>query len=95
MTDTLEEGEAHPCAHTALAYINDHRSKWSEAIYSCALTDNRTAQIAAGTLKRLENKEPVSDRYLMGLAWFIYELEGFPKSPTKYIRQYLQSGGVK
>lgn len=73
--DTLDTGEAHPSSHTALYYINMHKLKWMEPIYSCALTDNRTAQIAAGTLRRLESKLPVSDRYLMGLAWFIYELE--------------------
>lgn len=78
MTDNeaaLELGEVHPGAHTALDYINVHRHKWTEAIFSCAITENRTAQIAASTLGRLINKEPVSDRYLMGLAWFIYNLE--------------------
>ena len=50
--------------------------KWAEAIYSTAIEGtNRTAVIAASTLRRLEEGEPVSDRYLMGLAWFIWALE--------------------
>ncbi len=36
---------------------------------------NRHAQVCMGTIERLQNGQPVSDRYLMGLAWtFIYLL---------------------
>lgn len=75
MTDTLELSEPHPACRIAMDYIQGRVGKYSEAIYSTALSGNRMAEIAAGTLRRLENKEPVSDRYLMGLACFIYGLE--------------------
>ena len=73
--DELETGEAHPCSWTALEYIKKNlTARIKDAIYSNALTDNRTAIICAGTLARLEKGDKVSDRYIMGLAWFIYEL---------------------
>lgn len=78
---TLKEGEAHPAAYIALHYLNKKKldiKDWlmiQEAIASTALSGNRTADICLSTLKRLEKGEPVSDRYLMGLAWQIYQLE--------------------
>lgn len=73
--DTLEIGEFHPSAHIAMEYVRNNLSLiLQESIASTALSGNRTAEIALGTIKRLENKEPVSDRYLMGLAWFLYSI---------------------
>lgn len=72
---TLEAGEHHPSAKTALDYVRSRSHIWSEAIYSSALSGNRAADICASTLRRLKTCKPVSDRYIMGLAWFIYELE--------------------
>jgi|ERR1044071_3983817 hypothetical protein len=79
MNDTLEAGEVHPSSYSAMRYIQSiDPKKWMkhiEAISSSALSGNRMACIYMGTIERLEKKEPVSDRYLLGLAWFIKELE--------------------
>ena len=40
-----------------------------EAFSSCAIEGNRLAEICSETLDRLLKSEPVSDRYLLGLAW--------------------------
>jgi hypothetical protein len=37
-------------------------------------TGNRQAQICMGTIGRLQRSEPVSDRYLLGLAWTILSI---------------------
>ena len=72
----LKVGEIHPCSHIALRYIKSiGLAKYLESIASCALSGNRTAEICHETLRRLMNNEPVSDRYLMGLGWFIWNLE--------------------
>lgn len=42
-----------------------------ESLASTALSGNRSAEIMSETLRRLLNGEPVSDRYLLGLAWFL------------------------
>jgi len=42
-----------------------------EALASTALSGNRLAEICMGTIDRLAKGEPVSDRYLLGLAWTI------------------------
>lgn len=74
---TLRIGEKHPNAFTAMEYIKEFLSTsnpfiFQESLASSALSGNRTAEICSETLRRILNKEPVSDRYLMGLAWFIY-----------------------
>lgn len=45
-----------------------------EALASTALSGNRLAQVLHGTLERLAKGEPVSDRYLLGLCWYIKEI---------------------
>ena len=79
MNDTLEPGEVHPSSYSAMEYILSIKpKKWIrcvEAISSTALSGNRTASICKGTIERLEKKEPVSDRYILGLAWFLKEME--------------------
>ena len=42
-----------------------------EAIASTALSGNRLCEILNSTLTRLEKKHPVSDRYLLGLCWYL------------------------
>lgn len=45
-----------------------------EALASSALSGSRLAQVCLGTLERLEKGQPVSDRYLLGLCWFLKEM---------------------
>lgn len=76
---TLTEGEVHPASSIALDYIGSFSlADWAakvEAIASCALSGNRLAEVVFETLRRLHANEPVSDRYLMGAAWLIWQLE--------------------
>jgi hypothetical protein len=71
----LNPKEAHPAALTAIVYvlqrIND--PLLLEALASCAIENNRLAEVCLGTIDRIKNKQPVSDRYLLGLAWFLKE----------------------
>lgn len=73
----LNPGEAHPAALSAIVYvlqrIND--PLLLEAFASCAIESNRIAEICLGTINRIKNKQPVSDRYLLGLAWFLKKME--------------------
>lgn len=72
----LKEGEAHPASYHALEYIKsiggENLCAWREVFASCALSGNRLAEISGETLRRLLDGEPVSDRYLLGLAWVIF-----------------------
>jgi hypothetical protein len=45
-----------------------------EALASTALSGNRLAEISLGTIDRLAKGQPVSDRYLLGLAWTIMKV---------------------
>lgn len=80
MSDSLELGEDHPSSHIAYGFIQEYLAKNKsllimEALASNAIEGNRLAEIALGTLERLLDKKPVSDRYLMGLAWLLWEME--------------------
>ena len=79
MNGTLKEGEFHPAASNAMRYIRSlgilELLKWEESFCSCAIEGNRLAEICAETLNRIINNQPVSDRYLLGLAWTIKEGE--------------------
>lgn len=72
---TIRKGEYHPSADTAMAYIRSiplsELYTWLEAFSSCAIEDNRLGEICAETLNRVIKGEPISDRYLLGLAFFI------------------------
>ena len=78
---SLEENEPHPIAFSAqkwvAKYLSDPRVLFrvQESLASTALSGNRSAEIMLITLRRLLNSEPVSDRYLLGLAWFLKELD--------------------
>lgn len=77
--NTLQPGEIHPSAHLAMRYISAldvmEIAIIMESINSNALAGNRTASIAAETFRRVLEKEPVSDRYLMGLALLIMQIK--------------------
>ncbi len=75
---TLSTGEPHPQSHSALAYIKVRLMtdpSLRESLASCALSGNRSAEVCYGTMERIRNGEPVSDRYVLGLAWLLKELE--------------------
>ena len=80
---TLKEGEAHPMAEYAFnwiikSYDFEKLLTVREALASCAIENNRLAEVCLSTLNRILNREPVSDRYLLGLAWY---LRGLPDAP--------------
>jgi len=82
-SDTLNPGELHPMTQNALGYVQAYMTpKLVEAMASSALSGNITATICYGTCKRLQSDEPVSDRYLLGLAWFIKEMQDIESRPT-------------
>lgn len=70
---TLAVGEYHPAAGDAIRWIRNQPVAqliaWQESFCSCAIEGNRLAEICAETLRRVLAGEPVSDRYLLGLAW--------------------------
>ncbi len=76
---TLEYGEPHPSAWTAKQYLSGLGTpklwEFQEAFAGCAIEGNRPAEICSETLRRLLASEPVSDRYLLGLAWAIRDME--------------------
>jgi hypothetical protein len=74
---TLKVGEVHPCAHLAHTFIISLGTAklmlMQEAFSSCAIEGNRFAEVCSETLRRIMEGEPVSDRYLLGLAWALRE----------------------
>lgn len=81
---TLADREPHPAALSARDWLAKKPDLGAtlEALASCALAGNRTAQVCAGTLRRLLNGEPVSDRYLLGLAWTLREMQDLSAKET-------------
>lgn len=77
MTDrgTLNVNESHPAASAALVYIRSidliELYELLESFSSCAIENNRLGEICGTTLDRILKGKPVSDRYLLGLAWTI------------------------
>ena len=76
MTGDLKPGQPHPMAQSALDWINENHTLQDlylhrEARASCAIEDNDMAEVCLETLRRLLDNEPVSDRYLLGLAWYL------------------------
>ena len=77
---TLKPTEAHPSAQSAYNWIIDNFSfidlqMAREAFASCAIESNRLGEVCTETLNRIMNNEPVSDRYLLGLAWALKGLK--------------------
>ena len=83
---TLKAGEPHPSAHAALRYVNslDPMTLVScqGAFASCSLSGNRSAEICSETLHRVMCGKAVSDRYVLGLAWAIRDMEDLAKKDT-------------
>ena len=77
----LNIGEPHPAVSSAIQYVLQRINDpiLLEALASCAIESNRTAEVCLGTINRIKNKQPVSDRYLLGLAWFLKEMEDLKK----------------
>jgi hypothetical protein len=75
----LAMGEPHPAAWKALRYVRSktpvEMAMLMEAFSSNAIEGNRVAEICAETLRRVMNEEPVSDRYILGLAWTLRDME--------------------
>jgi hypothetical protein len=69
----LAPGEPHPAAYSAKEWIASLATEkllmWRDAFASCAIEGNRLGEICAETINRLLSGQPVSDRYLLGLAW--------------------------
>jgi len=74
---TLKLGETHPSTGSALGWygvwcLNFQRyALMKESLASNAIEGNRLAEVCLETMERLEKHEPVSDRYLFGLVWFL------------------------
>ena len=82
MTDYFKElkpGEPHPVSFMARSWIAkldpEGLGVTQLALANAALSGNRSAQICSETLDRLLRGDTVSDRYVLGLAWFLMELQ--------------------
>lgn len=78
MTGFLEKGETHPSTQSAFIYAKARLLEnpiLLEAMASVALSGNRPAEICSETARRILSGEPVSDRYILGLAWNLMEME--------------------
>lgn len=75
---TLSGNEPHPAYNYAVKYIvsipYEELCIIRESFSSCAIEGNRLGEICSETLHRIMNHEPVSDRYVMGLALAIMEI---------------------
>lgn len=79
----LKEGEPHPMAQDAMTYVKTwiHKNGLKgtmtlrEAFASCAIEGNRLGDVCGETFDRIMTGQGVSDRYLLGLAWFIRNME--------------------
>ncbi len=87
---TLAVGESHPAAYDAYDYITQfftHEVRKSmlmmQALANSALAGNRSAEVCYETLQRIINKEPVSDRYLLGLAWTMRGMHEHPENSSQ------------
>lgn len=74
-TKELQPDEPHPAAKHAMEFLRllplQELLAFQEVFASTALANNRNSQVCGETLRRLLGGEPVSDRYLLGLAWTI------------------------
>jgi hypothetical protein len=76
---TIRDGEYHPAADSAMTYVRSlpvvELLQWQESFASNAIEGNRLAEICNETLRRVLQSEPVSDRYLLGLAWTLKQMK--------------------
>lgn len=79
MNSDLNLGEPHPSARAALTWVVKagpvQHTIWQESLASCALSGNRMAEICSETLRRVMYAEPVSDRYILGLAYMLLTMQ--------------------
>lgn len=76
---TLRDGEPHPQGVDAFAYVKRRLFEMypreifllRESMASCSIEGNRTAEVCGETLDRILSGQVVSDRYVLGLAWFM------------------------
>jgi hypothetical protein len=78
MNGELEPGVPHPCALDAVRWIHENLSavdllQWREAFASSALAGSVIGDVCGETLDRFLDNKPVSDRYVLGLAWMLRE----------------------
>jgi hypothetical protein len=75
----LKVGEPHPAAFAAKEYLAglgvEKLMMYLAAYSSCAIEGNRLGEICGETLDRLMKGLPVSDRYILGLAYSIKTME--------------------
>jgi hypothetical protein len=75
---TLVIGEFHPATHSAYRYAKSRLMTdlyLLEALASTALSGNRQSEICYETAQRILSSAPVSDRYVLGLAWTLKMME--------------------
>jgi len=80
---TLRLDEHHPAADDAMAWLQSYFSRKApeevfvllESFASCGIENNRLGEVCGETLRRVLNREPVSDRYLLGLVWTIRQMD--------------------
>lgn len=77
----IKPDEFHPAARSAYRWLKGFMVtnqadylRYKFAIHTAAESGNRQANICMGTINRLATGKPVSDRYLLGLAWTILHL---------------------
>lgn len=72
---SLAAAEPHPAASAAMAYLgrlsDQDLVSWQASFASCAIDDNRTAEICGETLQRILDGQTVGDRYVLGLAFTV------------------------
>lgn len=73
VSGALKRGEPHPAAKSAYGFIKSMPDiwQWMETFASNAIEGDRISEICGETLDRILSCKPVSDRYLLGLAWTI------------------------
>lgn len=73
---TLKSGEVHPITDRAYAYVlqNLSESVIAELKKGSEMGNNRLCEVCYGTVLRLREGLPVSDRYLIGLAWLMRDM---------------------
>lgn len=79
---TLLEGQPHPAARDAQQWLRKRLGRdpvdtlrLQESFASVGLSGNATSEVCSETLRRILDGEPVSDRYLLGLAWTIRSMD--------------------
>lgn len=95
---TLDVGEIHPASKSAMDYLKSlpltTLMLYQESYASCAIEGNRLGYVCSETIRRIMHNEPVSDRYLLGLAWSIRRMEEekpiTKKSSTKKLTRFVK-----